>query len=286
MRIAIYSDLHLEYGGEPPEVPADADLCILAGDIHRGTEAVDVATWMKKPVILVAGNHEYEDQEIDECIRCLRRDADRGFSVTFLERETTVMDGVRFLGCTLWTDFSLYGKEWVRPTMKLADRCIPDFSLIRYQDRWFGPRDAIDLHKESMRWLESSLAESFEGPTVIITHFAPHRDVIGARDSTVNRIALNAYFVTDCSDLIRRYRPMLWVFGHTHAAVDMEVEGGTRLVSNPRGYPHETASWTGYNPVKLVEIPSTPTPMVNPDRWKEMFGCSPDHGDDSTPGKS
>lgn len=59
MKLHILSDLHLENEGFTiPET--NADVIVLAGDIHEGTRAIP---WIKeqtdKPVIYVAGNHEY-----------------------------------------------------------------------------------------------------------------------------------------------------------------------------------------------------------------------------------
>jgi hypothetical protein len=43
----------------------------------------------------------------------------------------------------------------------------------------------------------------------------------------------------------------LWIHGHTHRRVDTVVDG-TRVVSNPRGYPHEPVG--GYDPELVIEV--------------------------------
>jgi hypothetical protein len=44
-----------------------------------------------------------------------------------------------------------------------------------------------------------------------------------------------AFVSTDMFQLIQRYQPELWVYGHTHESCDYFV-GKTRLISNPLGY--------------------------------------------------
>jgi hypothetical protein len=46
-------------------------------------------------------------------------------------------------------------------------------------------------------------------------------------------------------------RVELWIYGHTHRASDLEVEG-TRVISNPRGYPHEPVD--GFDPELVVDL--------------------------------
>ncbi|HYT85485.1 MAG TPA: metallophosphoesterase, partial [Burkholderiales bacterium] len=106
MRIQICSDLHLEREPfAPPET--GADLVVLAGDIDNGAAGIE---WAKRtfrsPVIYLAGNHEYYEGEFDSVQQALRAAA-RQFAVELLDCSEAVFDGARFLGCTLWTDYSL-----------------------------------------------------------------------------------------------------------------------------------------------------------------------------------
>ena len=112
MRILVLSDLHLELGMTLELSPnLNYDVAILAGDIHSpGTKAVYWArresTFGGRPVLLVPGNHEFYRREIQAELREMKQVAE-GSNVHVLDRETTVIGGVRFLGCTLWTDFLL-----------------------------------------------------------------------------------------------------------------------------------------------------------------------------------
>jgi hypothetical protein len=127
LRIRIYSDLHLQFA---PFVPPanDADVIVLAGDIGNGAAGIE---WAREafggPVIYLAGNHEYYEGEF-EAVQQAMGTAAREFAVTLLDCSEAVVDGVRFLGCTLWTDYSLVPAE--RPTViEAARRLNPDYQL-------------------------------------------------------------------------------------------------------------------------------------------------------------
>src|SRR5437899_1512335 len=111
MRILVLSDLHLELASLEVPRGIDYDVAVLAGDIHSpGTRAVRWAqresTFGGKPVVLVPGNHEYYNRCLDRELVEMRVAA-QGSNVHLLDRDTVIIDDVRFIGCTLWTDFLL-----------------------------------------------------------------------------------------------------------------------------------------------------------------------------------
>src|SRR5450432_2662723 len=111
MRIRVLSDIHREFGHFPlPGVAAD--VVVLAGDIDRGTKGV---AWARQrfptvPVLYVAGNHEHYDERIGRLHDKLREAAE-GSNVYILENEVFELNGYRFFGATLWTDFNLFGDQ-------------------------------------------------------------------------------------------------------------------------------------------------------------------------------
>ena len=109
MKIRVLSDLHLEFHAWTPP-PADADVVVLAGDIHVGVGGIEWAReqFPTTPVIYVVGNHEFYGGQLNEVLAALREAADR-LGVYLLDSDELVLDGTRFLGATLWTDFALYG---------------------------------------------------------------------------------------------------------------------------------------------------------------------------------
>lgn len=256
MKIALFSDLHVELHNGYPRIDAAADVVVLAGDIHTRGATIDVARAIRnecgKPVIVVAGNHEHYGQELSLSLQQLREAARAEEAIHFLENDAVVIDGVRFLGCTLWSDFASNGLAAAEGVMQLAQRYIPDFSCIRYGDSRFTPVHATKFFTASCKWLQEQLALPFAGKTVIITHFAPHAAAVHANFLQPGMNALTPYFTPDCSALIQRFTPALWCYGHTHNSVDVVLQGGTRLVSNQRGYPDEAAAYTQFDASKLL----------------------------------
>ena len=243
VRIRIYSDIHLEYAPfAPPE--GDADVVVLAGDIANGSAGIE---WAKEafrtPVLYLAGNHEYYEGELESVQAAMQ--AASGGPVELLDCTHTVIGGVRFLGCTLWTDYTL-APETERPAVIETSRELnPDYKLIRYGARAFAPEDAIALCSRHRAWLAAEIARPFSGKTVAITHFAPHPRSIAP--AYANHRA-NPAFVVDLDEAMGQ--PALWIHGHTHTSFDYHVRG-TRVICNPRGYPGER---TGFRPDLTVNL--------------------------------
>jgi predicted phosphodiesterase len=243
LRIRVYSDIHLEHAPfSPPE--NDADVVVLAGDIANGSAGIEWAkATFRTPVLYLAGNHEYYEGEFESVQADMR--AAIGGTVELLDCTRTVIGGVRFLGCTLWTDYSL-APESERPAVIEDSRKLnPDYKLIRWGPRPFAPEDAIALCTRQRAWLAAELARPFPGKTVTITHFAPHPRSIAP--AYVNHRA-NPAFVVDLDEAMGR--PALWIHGHTHTRFDYRVRG-TRVICNPRGYPGERS---GFRPELTIEL--------------------------------
>jgi predicted phosphohydrolase len=250
VRLHVLSDLHLEHA--PFTVPAvDADVVVLAGDVAPGTAGIE---WMRRhldgrPILYVAGNHEFYGHDLPGLIDRLR-DAARGSSIHVLENDQVVIDGVRFLGCSLWSDFDLAGSQNRANTMRVCERLVNDYKRIRASelDRPLRAQDTRDLHVASRAWLATALAAGHDGPTVVITHHAP---LVRERPDNPLLAAIGGAFASDLAELMDGARAGLWVFGHIHRALDAEVNG-TRVLSNQRGYPHEPVA--GFDPALVVEI--------------------------------
>lgn len=234
MKFNILSDLHLSCGAL--KIPENtADVVILAGDIARPREAAAWASGFAKPVLYVPGNHEFYGGSIVGTVDKLKKQC-AGTNIRVLDNDEVIIEGVRFLGTTLWTDFLLFGEgEQQTAAIREALRFMYDFSKIRVGDApeaLFAPADSAALFNIHAGWLESKLAEPYAGSTVVITHHAPSRKSIHPKfaDSL-----LNACFVSDAERLIDGSRARLWIHGHTHDSFDYFMNG-TRVVCNPRGY--------------------------------------------------
>jgi predicted phosphodiesterase len=259
MKLQIASDLHL--GQQGLELPrTDADVVVLAGDIARPAQAVAWMARLGKPVLYVAGNHEFYGGSLPGTRAALARLCE-GTSIRFLDDGEVVIDGVRFLGTTLWSDFRLDPDAARRAAGRAeAKRLIRDFAVIRRDDdadEPFSPQDSARLFDAHARWLDARLAAPHAGPTVVITHHAPSPRSIHPRFAGS---LLNACFISDAERLLDG-RAVLWVHGHTHDSFDYAV-GGTRVVCNPRGYAKDGVNENArFDPALTIEIGGvTPRP--------------------------
>lgn len=254
MRLRVLSDLHLEFGDWIPPA-TDAGVVVLAGDIRQRDQGIRWASrcFLPERTIILAGNHEHYGQIYQEVIADCRT-VSAGVGCHFLENDTVVLEGVRFIGATLWTDFALNGDGGLQKrSMIRAQEEMNDFHLIQWdegeQKRKFQPTDAAMLYHASRRYLEAELSKTFDGPTVVVTHFLPHRKSIAKR---FTGSPLNPAFCSDMSALIEETQPVLWIHGHSHDSCDYLV-GKTRVVCNPRGY-HPDELNPDFDPTLVLEV--------------------------------
>lgn len=247
MKIHILNDLHIEFGEfEPPLT--DADIVVLAGDIGVGVDGLHWAEsrFPDKPVIYVPGNHEFYHHDI-VLIDELRALAPNHIHV--LNDDQVEIDGVRFLGSVLWTDFTLFGEADKWFSIQRARQGMNDFAIIRNHGQLFTPDDSVKLHEASRKWLAEMLAQPFVGETVVVTHHAPSSRSVPPRFA---RDLLTPAFASNLEELMGNDKMALWIHGHTHDPFDYDVSG-TRVVCNPRGYAHHDLT-PEFRPDLVVEI--------------------------------
>ena len=231
------SDLHLELGSPflPPPMETDADtVLILAGDINNKSRALP---WIQalaprfKHVIYVLGNHDYWKDHLQMLPEKIQQEIAEAQlpNVSLLDCGELVIEGVRFLGGTLWTDFNRENPV----SMLNAVSFMADYDQIRAAGwRRLRPSDILEEHKRCRGFLRGKLAEKFDGPTVVVTHHGPTWQSIHRRYA---RASGNEYYVSSLEDLILMGRPKYWIHGHTHESLDYVV-GETRVLTNPFGY--------------------------------------------------
>ncbi len=253
MKLALLSDLHLSV--HPFEPPAcAADVVIVAGDLARPEESIAWAKRLDKPAVFVAGNHEFYGTTLTEGISRLRTAA-HGSEVHVLERDIWYFGRVRFLGCTLWSDYRLFDSPRTREAgLAQAKELVRDFTRIGVAPDFaekFSPAVSQLLFAQSIDWLEARFAEPHDGPSVVVTHFAPAPGSIHPRFAGS---PVNACFVSDLQAQIRRWQPQLWLHGHVHDSFDYCV-GSTRIVANPRGYaPNGVVENAHFDPQLLIDL--------------------------------
>lgn len=174
MNIQPLSVLHLEMLKNTFSIPAcDADVIVLAGDIHKGIEwAAGEARRLQKPIVYVSGNHEHYRQEYLANMAAMRAEAAKSSLIHFLDKDEVVINGACFLGVALWTDYMATGAEQQAQNMKAA-LALNDHHLIRYETSRFEPEHALRFHIVAVAWLEKKLNKPFDGKTVVVTHHGP-----------------------------------------------------------------------------------------------------------------
>lgn len=267
MKIQLLSDLHLE--NHPHFVPAPApgaDLLVLAGDIgsyqkgsRLGGADFGLARFSPRqgwptPVLYVPGNHEYDNDDFDAVHARLKAQCE-ALDIGWLEREVRVIDGIRFVGTTLWADFDALIEAKDLPVererkrgkaMRAANHYLEQAASRRHGE----PFMAAELRDESLAcqaWLREALARPFGGPTVAITHFAP---TLASADPRYGLTPGTAGFCNALDALLPLAE--VWLHGHLHCAFDY-VKDGCRVVANPLGYASK-GEQAGFRPELLIEI--------------------------------
>jgi len=248
MKIQLLSDIHIEFESFNYR-ETDSDVVVLAGDIHIKHHGVEWAleTIKDKPVIYVLGNHEYYGKAYPKHYLDLIKKY-KGTNVHILENSSVEIDGVTFLGATLWTDFKLYGDPRIAGSQ--CQEVMSDYKKIRVSPRYSKLRsiDVAAIHYKSLKWLEKSLAELQNNPSVVITHHGPSEKSVPQEHK--NSLITSAY-VSDLEATMQTFSPLLWLHGHLHNSSDYKV-GDCRVVCNPRGYPRERN--IDFDPSLVIEI--------------------------------
>lgn len=282
VRIKFESDIHADISGNhverAPEV--DYDVAVIAGDLMApGTLALrrlrELYPDRSRPLIYVPGNHDYyshHDPRRPELKTTWERQraempavaADLG--ITLLDDAATELDGVRFVGAVLWTDFS------ARPGYMSFDDAVRDASsghgmndyrAIKIEPgrskNMLRPRDTVNAHKASRAFIERALATPFNGDTVVVTHHAPSYRSL--RSEGLQFSDMDWCYASNLESLMHgETAPALWLHGHIHVNRDYVV-GGTRIVANPRGYPlcHGKRENPDYDPALVIELEPRPS---------------------------
>jgi hypothetical protein len=177
-------------------------------------------------------NREFYGGGIHEGLEDGRAVAARFDNIHFLENDSFVIDGIRSVGSTLWTDYRIEGPPEI--AMFHARQRMNDYRKIATRrSPWqrFVPETAHRMHQGSRRYIETAL-KSDTISTVVVTHHLPHANSIPDR---FKGDLLNTAYASDLSQVIDKGRPALWLHGHTHDSCEYHV-GSTRVVCNPRGY--------------------------------------------------
>ena len=277
MKIAVCSDIHLEFGPIELNNTDNANVLILSGDIcvakdlsHSDSKKGNISRnffrmcALRFPhVLYVMGNHEHYHGDFATSGKIIKEELAQYANVHLLDRETKVIDDITFIGGTLWTDMNKEdGITLMHMKSMMNDfRCVKNSSRKRhYRDTLgnphsqasnFTPDDAVEDHKKMLEYIKIMVEGKHDQKIVVVGHHAPSKASTHPR--YVNETIMNGGYSSDLSEFILDHPQIkLWTHGHTHEDFDYLI-GSTRIVCNPRGYINYEDSADKFT-LKTVEI--------------------------------
>ena len=266
MKIAVCSDLHLEFQDINIQNTENADVLILSGDImiaedlHQHKELPPTVTspyasyqdlgrrqavalrfrdFLKRcsfqfpHVVYVAGNHEFYHGKWKASLDHLREECAVFPNVYFLENDIKEIDDYTFVGATLWTDMN----KGDPVTLHAIGDMMNDFRVIRNDEKGYTklrPAHAMYRHQQTLSYFKNVIDDRKDKKIVVVGHHSPSHQSIHvdyARDTMMN----GGYHSNLDEFILDRPQIVLWTHGHTHVPFDYNI-GTTRIVCNPRGY--------------------------------------------------
>jgi len=259
MKLALASDLHLEFGDINLTNDENADVLILSGDImiaqdlhdhpegaanninlgRRQLSAQRFRDFLKRcseafpHVVYVAGNHEFYHGKFHGSLDDLMNECSKFPNVYFLENLTKKIDDVTFIGCTLWTDMN----KGDPLTLHAVTTMMNDYNIIREDSKGYTklrPAHTAWRHARSVEYIRTVIEGKFDEKFVVVGHMAP--SPLSTHPKYADDTLMNGAYSSDLSEFILDHPQIkVWTHGHTHHNFDYVI-GSTRIVCNPRGY--------------------------------------------------
>jgi Icc-related predicted phosphoesterase len=274
MKIAVCSDLHLEFGNIELKNTENAEVLILSGDICVAQKFHDNKSYLDffeqvcgefNYVLYVMGNHEHYHGDFATSKETLQKHLSHIKNLIILEKETFRLGEYTFVGGTLWTDMN-GGDE---PTMYHVRRCMNDFRCVENSNQVLtrkvplyqkgedgkyviGENDSYIQIGEKFKEYSATLTpedvlndhKKFlkyletvlkkDGKFIVVGHHAPSK--LSTHPRYQNDTLMNGGYSSSLDFFIEDHPEiLLWTHGHTHETFDYKI-GTTRVICNPRGY--------------------------------------------------
>jgi len=237
----------------PDQLDEDRDTClILPGDLWNGNQAFvkrfggdPNGTWLErlakrfKYVVIVLGNHDYWGESLQ---RAPEKAQEHGIeNVYVLERSSIVLDQVKFIGGTLWTDYNNGDPQIMGAISSIMtadhDRIMVGRDKNRRRVR---AHDFFEVHKQTKRYIANNVTRDVTSQkVVVVTHMAPSYQSVNEiyKRGNVSDYISNFAYYSDLDSFIYQYQQNidLWVHGHMHHVSEYQI-GRTRVMCNPKGY--------------------------------------------------
>ena len=260
MKIALVSDVHLEFGDLDFNNTDSADVLILGGDIcvandmtqrdpyntlgeeyrsNRFHNFFQRCSERFPHVIFVVGNHEHYHGDFATTIPHFRDVLGYLPNLHILEKETFVLDDVTFIGGTLWTDMNRRDTRTLHEISRMMNdfRCVSNSARLEDNRGWadrFTTTDAADDHAVMLEFIKQTVEADVTKRYVVVGHHSPSR--LSTHPRYQHQHIMNGGYSSELDDFILDHPQIkLWTHGHTHEDFDYCI-GSTRILCNPRGY--------------------------------------------------
>ena len=252
MKIALASDLHLEFEPIVLENTEGAEVLLLAGDICEAVKFEKRLPFFEQVardfplVIYILGNHEHYDYDFKYTAGDLKKQLAHLKNVILLDTETYTHGDVTFIGGTLWTDMNKEDPNTIYAIKGMMNdfRCVTNSKNVTYfrdadgnsheRIAKFAPEEAVVDHKEMLEYIRLMVEGKFDQKFVVVGHHCPSK--LSTKPQYEKDVIMNGGYSSDLSEFILDHPQIkLWTHGHTHHKFDYMI-GSTRIVCNPRGY--------------------------------------------------
>ena len=255
MKISIASDIHLEFGDLDLRNSDGAEVLILSGDIcvARDVGERDAhnirGEWDRSNrihaffercasefahVIYCVGNHEHYHGKFYKTWHELI--AEMPDNVEVLEQQSVEIDGVLFLGGTLWTSCNK-GDPMTHMVLKNG---MNDYRAITFHDRVrniyrkLDPKDTLDEYSHTVQYFHETIEANPDKKVVVCTHHAPSFQSV--HEHYRHDREMNGGYASSLEEFILDHPQIkFWTHGHMHDPSDYMI-GDCRVIANPRGY--------------------------------------------------
>jgi Icc-related predicted phosphoesterase len=260
MKIALASDVHLEFGDLDFDNDSNADVLILGGDICVASDMTqrDPYNTMGEQyrsnrfhaffqrccerfphVIFIVGNHEHYHGDFAKTVPHFKDVLGYLPNLHILEKETFVLDDITFIGGTLWTDMNKRDNRTLHDISRMMNdfRCVDHSAKTEDGRGWpgrFTTVDAANDHDAMVAFIDQTVAANPAGRYVVVGHHSPSK--LSTHPRYQDQFIMNGGYSSQLDDFIQdRPQIKLWTHGHTHEDFDYMI-AGCRILCNPRGY--------------------------------------------------
>jgi predicted phosphodiesterase len=260
MKIALVSDVHLEFGDLDFENDSGADVLILGGDICIANDMAqrDPYNTMGEQyrsnrfhdffqrccdrfphVIFIVGNHEHYHGDFAKTVPHFKDVLGYLPNLHILEKETFVLGDITFIGGTLWTDMNRRDNRTLHDISRMMNdfRCVDNSAKTEDHRGWpgrFTTTDAANDHDAMVAFIDQTVAANPAGKYVVVGHHAPSK--LSTHPRYQDQFIMNGGYSSELDNFILNHPQIrLWTHGHTHEDFDYQI-GSCRILCNPRGY--------------------------------------------------